>query len=217
MRILLLGATGRTGKLILRIATAKGYDVNCLVRYPDKIKINDRILIFKGNPTKINDLKNAADGCEAIITALNISRKSDFPWAKLITPKTFLSDVITNIIDLSRQSNIKRLIVCSAWGVAETKKDLPYWFRWFIDNSNISAAYSNHERQEDILKKSDLNWTIVRPSGLTNTKKLQKISESYQNIPKPNLTISRQSVAKYMVDSLENENLIKKIVVISKK
>lgn len=216
MKILLLGATGRTGKLILEDATAKGYHVNCLVRYPDKIETNERTLVFKGNPTNIEDLEKAMYGCEAIINVLNISRKSDFPWAKLRTPKTFLSDVITNIINLSTQNNIKRLIVCSAWGVAETKKDLPNWFRWFIENSNIGVAYRDHERQEKFLKKSDLNWTIVRPSGLTNTKKKQKVLESYLNIPKPNLTISRQSVAKYIVDSLENAKLIRKAVVISK-
>jgi putative NADH-flavin reductase len=193
MKILILGATGRTGKLILEEALNQGYEVNCLVREPEKIKKNQNGLeIFKGSPDRITDLESAIKDCSGIISALNISRKSDFPWAKLRTPPTFLSDVIKNITSLTDKNGIERIVVCSAWGVAETEKEIPAWFRWFIKNSNIGVAYKDHERQENELKKSKLDWTIVRPTGLTNFKKEKKIIESYNNEPKPRMTISRK-------------------------
>ena len=216
MKILLLGATGRTGKLVLKFAKENGNEINCLVRAPGKIENDKSVQIFQGNAFNTQDLEKAIMGCGAIISTLNISRNSDFPWAKLRTPKTYLSDVMANVIPLAKKYNIRRLIICSAWGVAETKNDLPKWFRWFIDNSNIGVAYKDHERQERLLKKSDLNWTIIRPTGLVNSKREQKLIESYLNTPKPRLTISRQSVARYMVDAVENENLIGKVVTISK-
>ncbi|WP_424001199.1 NAD(P)-dependent oxidoreductase [Maribacter sp. IgM3_T14_3] len=216
MKILILGATGRTGKWILAEALERGYKINCLVRKPEAIKQNHSALkIYKGSPESISELESALKGCDAIISALNISRKSDFPWSKLRTPKTFLSDVMKNIITLSTNIKIDRIVVCSAWGVADTEKEIPLWFNWFIKNSNIGVAYKDHERQENLLKSSTLNWTIVRPSGLVDLSKSQTIIESYNNEPKPKITISRKSVAEFMVKTLSDKKLIGKAPVIS--
>lgn len=216
MKILILGATGRTGKLILEEALNQGYEVNCLVREPKKIQKNDKNLkIILGSPEQISDLENALKDCEGIISALNISRKSDFPWARLRTPPTFLSDVMKNIISLTDKNGLERIVVCSAWGVADTEKEIPIWFKWLIKNSNIGVAYKDHEKQEAELEKSKLNWTIVRPTGLTNFKNEKKIIESYNNRPKPKLTISRRNVARFMVNTLKRDELIGKTPVIS--
>ena len=216
MRILLLGATGRTGKIVLKIALDNGYHVNCLARNIERIEKRDGLTIFEGNPTNEVDLKKAIYECDCVISVLNISRKSDFPWASLRTPKTFLSDVMNLLVRISKNKNIKRISICSAWGVAETKNDIPKWFKWFIDNSNIGFAYEDHERQENIISESKLNWTIVRPVGLSNSKKEENIIATFKNKPKPNILISRESVAKYLVASIENNSLIEKKVVISK-
>ncbi len=216
MKVLLLGATGRTGKLILDEALKRGFELNCLVRYPDKIKKgDDRIHLFQGLTTDSHALDEAMEGCESVINALNVSRTSDFPWARLRTPKTFLSNTMKSLIPLAHKHGANRVVICSAWGVGESREETPGWFNWFIDHSNIGAAYEDHDRQENLLKASDLAWTIVRPSGLTNSKKEQKIIESFANKPKPKMTISRGSVAKYMVEALMNDTLIGKVPVIS--
>ena len=130
MKVLILGASGRTGKLILDESLRKGYDVNCLVRDPKKVRENhDNLKIYKGSPERISDLEKAIKGCDGIISVLNISRKSDFPWSKLRTPPTFLSQVMNNVIPLAEKEGVKRLIVCSAWGVAETEQQIPFWFK----------------------------------------------------------------------------------------
>ena len=215
MNILLLGGTGRTGKLVLQVAKEQGHRVNCLVRNAGKTPNSQRAQVFEGNAINSDDLEKAISGCEAVVSVLNISRTSDFPWARLRTPSNYLSEVMTNTIRLSKKHSIRRLVVCSAWGVAETKKDLPAWFNWFIDNSKIGVAYKDHECQEKLLNDSDLDWTIVRPSGLTNSKKQQKIIESYANSPAPKLFISRLSVAQFMIEALKRDDLIKKAPVIS--
>lgn len=216
MKILLLGATGRTGKLVLKEALKNGYQVHCLARNSQRIEKLDGLTIFEGNAHDANHLRNAMATCDAVISVLNISRRSDFPWARLRTPKNYLSEVMRLLVPLMEEKTIKRVSVCSAWGVSETKKDIPKWFKWFIDNSNIGVAYQDHERQEKILTASHLNWTIVRPVGLTNSRKSTDIKERFDNKSKPSLLISRQSVAKFLVDSLAREDLSRKKVVISK-
>lgn len=214
-RILVLGATGRTGKRIIAYALTKSYEVNCLVRDPVKILAKSNLNIVEGSTSSLADVERAIKGCTAIISALNISRTSDFPLAPLRTPKDFLSKTMANTIFAARKNAIKRIVVCSAWGVRDTRKDLPFWFRWTIDFTNIKHAYRDHEKQEVLLEKSNMDWTIVRPVGLTNRTLDQNILESFQNIPRPKLLINRKSVAKYMVDSLKNDNLVRKNVVIS--
>ena len=216
MKILILGATGRTGKFLVEYALEKDFEVICLVRDPRKIKPRKGLTILQGNPIHKNDLENALDGCQAVVSALNISRNSDFPWAKLRTPRTYLSDVMQNVINLSKSTAVEHIVICSAWGVLETRKEIPFWFRWMIDYSNIGVAYKDHERQEKVLENSKLHWTVIRPVGLINSKTHQKVKESYVNSPKPSLLISRRSVAKYMIECLGNSGLFSKKVVISK-
>lgn len=216
MKILILGGTGRTGRLAVNCALENGYEVTCLARNVNRIEKKDGLTIIDGSPLNEEDLTKAIAGCEVVISILNISRKSDFPWSGLRTPQHFLSDVMQQVISVAKSQNVKRIITCSAWGVSETRHDIPGWFRWFIDHSNIGVAYADHERQENILATSELDWTIVRPTGLTNSKAEQRILETYDNQPKPSLTISRQSVARYLVGCLRREDLIQKKVVISK-
>ncbi len=216
MKLLLLGATGRTGKRVLEEALSRGYEIHCLSRNADRIKPQSGLTVFEGDPSNASDLEKVISGCDAVINALNISRTSDFPWAKLRTPETYLSDVMSALIPLAEANATKRIIICSAWGTAETKKDLPKWFKWIIDNSNVGAAYRDHERQEAILSASGMDWTVVRPVGLTNSKKPQGIKETFENDPRPGLTVSRQAVAQFLVDCLQRADLIQTKVTISK-
>ena len=217
MRILLLGATGRTGKLVLEKAIENDFEVNCLVRNPEKISAIKNLNVFKGDVRNESDLLNAMEGCDYIINVLNVSRTSDFPWSKLRTPPTLLSDTMQLLVKTGKKKNIKKVIVCSAWGVAETREDIPFWFRWLIDFSNIGIAYKNHEKQEEILKNSDLDYTIVRPVGLINSDKTQSVKETFNNSPKPTLIISRKALAEYMIESITNQELTRKTVTVSKK
>jgi putative NADH-flavin reductase len=218
MKILLLGATGRTGKHILDRALQHGHNVHALVRNKQKVSTtHSNLVLFEGDPLDKNILSVAMQGCEAIISALNISRTSDFPWAKLRTPKDFLSSVASNIIEIAPQQNIQRYIFISAWGVAETKKDIPSWFRWFIDHSNIRYPYIDHERAEELLKTSSLQFTAIRPVGLTNFKNQKEIIVSLDNTPKPKLLISRRGLARFVLDVLEKGLYKREIVVVSEK
>ena len=217
MKIAVLGGTGRTGKLVVDIALEKGYEVNCLVRDRSQLVPTKGLTLVEGVPNASNTLEKLMEGCSALINILNVSRTNDFPWAPLRAPENLISDAMHRVTRIASDSGTERIISCSAWGVHETKKDLPFWFRLLIDKSNIGPAYADHERQETILENSAAAWTIVRPVGLTNSPALQLVQESFANTPKPQLTISRATLAKYLVSCIENEALIHKKVVISKK
>ena len=215
-KLLILGSTGRTGKFLLAEALERGFEVNILVRDARKITItSEKLRIFEGTPFNKEDLAKALQGCTNVLSALNISRNSDFPWSGLRTPKDFLEKTIQNLIDLSKTNSLRKVMVISAWGVAETKQDIPFWFRWMIDFSNIKYGYQGHEQQEKLLQNSDFNYTIIRPVGLTNFEKPKSIIITKNNSPKPNLLISRKNIAGFMLDVLEERAFFREILVVS--
>ena len=214
-KILILGATGRCGQRLLKLALDLGYKVNVLVREKNKISFSHPDLkIIEGTPTDRQALARAMEGCQAILSTLNISRTSDFPWSNLKTPGYFLSDTANNIVLLSPKFAIDRVIVLSAWGVGNSRNDLPVWFQWLIDHSNIGVAYKDHLRQEEILRGSTLRFTAVRPVGLTNSETAKEVLVSINNNPKPAWTISRKNVARFMLNILQDDLFITQTPVI---
>ena len=117
MKVLLLGATGRTGKIVLKTAIENGWQVNCLARDAQRIEKRAGLTIFEGSPTNEIDLEKAIVECDYIISVLNISRISDFPWSGLRTPETFLSDFMRCLVRISENRNLKRISICSAFCV----------------------------------------------------------------------------------------------------
>lgn len=216
MRILVLGATGRTGKLLTSLALERGHEVNALVRDAKKLRLNHPgLTVMEGSLTERTSLNTALRDCEAILSALNISRTNDFPWSPLRTPKDFLSSVMRQLIELAPEHNVRRIIFTSAWGVAETRKDIPGWFRWFIEHSNIKYPYLDHARQEELVSASGMQWTSVRPAGLTNFRRQKETLVSLNNTPRPSITITRAAVATFMLDVLQAGSYIGEKPVIS--
>ncbi|WP_229216747.1 NAD(P)-dependent oxidoreductase [Dyadobacter sp. 3J3] len=204
-KILILGATGRTGNLLLRQLLDRGYQVNVLIRDKERMVMHQNMSVFEGTPTDEKALEKAIDGCDVIISVLNISRTCDFPWASLRTQPDFLSHTLSNVIRLGTGIGVKRIIILSAWGVGDTKSDIPWWFKWLIDYSNIGVAYRDHEQQEKLLVDSGMDYTIIRPVGLVNSETEKNVLVSLNNYPKPGLTISRKNVARFIISVLEND------------
>ena len=179
------------------------------------MKLNsEHLTVVKGDVTNSIDLNKAMKSVDVVITALNISRKSDFPWAKLRTPKTLLSDTMKILVDLGEKNDIQKIITISAWGANESKNDLPMWFKWLINNSNVKSGYEDHERQENILVKSDVDWMIIRPVGLSDSQKNKKANISTDS-KTFGLLVARKTVANFIVTNLKGNQFVKKIVTIS--
>lgn len=216
MTLLILGATGRLGQELLREALLAGHQVRLVVRNQTKLPIQSpNLTVFEHPSLDEAVLQQSMSGCDVVLNTLNISRRSDFPWSPLRTPERFLSDTLQTVLRVAKTGQVRKLIVVTAWGVHETKADIPFWFRWLIDYSNIGVAYRDHERQENLLRASPLNWTIVRPVGLTNFRAIRPIRVTINGEPKPELTTSRANVARFMLTLLTDNRYSHNAVTIS--
>src|SRR5262245_47623937 len=116
MHIFILGSTGRTGKHLLEQALQRSHAVNILVRDKTKVvRTHPKLTIFEGSPLDKVALDSAMKGCEAILSTLNVSRTSDWPWSRLRSPEDLMSSTMKTIIELAPKHNIRRIIFTSAW------------------------------------------------------------------------------------------------------
>ena len=213
MKILVLGASGRTGKLIVDQALSRGHQVTALVRNPDSLTARDGLKIVKGTPTNEADLAAAEKGSDAIVVALNNPRTSDAPWSKPVTTEKLLTKVAHNIIALGR----KRVVFLSAIGVGDSLDDTPWIMRFLIKRTNLSYAYSDHNSAEQAFRASDASWTLVRAMGLSNSEKDKELIIGTATTPKPGMMVRRSAVAGFMLDCAENGSHIAETPVVSEK
>lgn len=77
--LLVLGGSGRTGAHVLAYAAARGHRVRALVRNPDVVRTPAGVELIAGTPSNINEIRNAAQGAEAVISTLNNARARTIP------------------------------------------------------------------------------------------------------------------------------------------
>ncbi|MFH1001042.1 MAG: SDR family oxidoreductase [Bacteroidota bacterium] len=206
MKIFLIGATGKTGKELIKQGLEQGHSVTALVRNPDNLKIrNPKLFIVKGNVLKSESFENAVKGHDAVLSALG--------HKKFFIPSNILSVGTRNVIDAMYKSNIKRFICITSLGVNDSRFKLGLYYTLFTIPFILLFYFLDKSKQEKIIMNSGLDWTIIRPGQLTNGKKRTNYRYG-SSVGSYILTkmISRANVAHFMLSQLENQTYIKKTV-----
>ena len=217
MEVLLIGANRGLGYQVLKELLSKKITVNCLIRRKGLINFESKYLnIFYGDATNLSDLKNSIGNSECIISTINVQRKNIFPWSRLTNSKTTISDFAKNSIIVS-EDKINRIITISAWGVGESMEKIPKLFKFLIKFSNLKYPYIDHDIHEKVIENSNLNWTIIRPTALTNETKYHDIEEFKGKRKINKITIGRKSLAKYVVKIIGDKYFYRKKITVSRK
>ena len=214
MKILILGATGRTGKYVIDEALKKGHKVSAIARDPDKLK-NYEIDIIQGTPYDYETVEKALTGCDAVINTLNVSRKSDNPWSPLAAPKDLISKSASNAIKAMEKTGIKRFVALSTIGAGRSWKTSPAILRFFVSISNLRYAFVDHGKQEELLENSSIDYTICRAPMLSSEVNSSGAIATRENeIPK-SMKLSRNSAAEIFIKIIENKEFIRQTVSLS--
>jgi len=217
MEVLLIGANKGLGYQVLKELLSKKITVNCLIRRKGLINFESKYLnIFYGDATNLSDLKKSIGNSECIISTINVQRKNIFPWSRLTNSKTTISDFAKNSI-IASEDKINRIITISAWGVGESMEEIPKLFKFLIKFSNLKYPYIDHDIHEKVIENSNLNWTIIRPTALTNETKYHDIEEFKGKRKINKITIGRKSLAKYVVKIIDDKYFYRKKITVSRK
>jgi putative NADH-flavin reductase len=207
MKVIIFGATGTVGVEIVKQALKKGNEVTAFVRNPEKIQNlnHPNLIICKGDVLNINDIENALQNQEAVFCALGDGKEG-----KIRASGT------KNIIDVMNKIGLKRLICQTTLGMGESYGNLNFIWKKIMFGMLLKKAFQDHQLQEKYLLNSDLDYTIVRPSALTEGEITNKykigFDGTYKNL---NLKISRTDVAEFMLRQLQTNEYLKKTVSIS--
>ena len=215
--ILLFGATGRTGRQVLKYALGKGYNVTALVRSPEKITEKSAALtVIKGLPTDVDAVRKANLNCDRVISTLNPISEKDIISLRKIKPPRILEKSVRNAIECMRENGIRKIAVVSSVGIGDTYLLATWFMRLLGKITNFRNSFDDHNKQESILMNSNLDWVIARPVSLNNNETLQNLVINYDKKPSP-FKISRKQLAKFLVDCLETGEYFKKSPILSEK
>lgn len=207
MEILIFGANGGTGKLLVKEGLAQGHHITAFVRNPNSLTIKAKNLsVFKGDVLNPKEVESAIKGQEVVISALG-SKASDVMWK----PNTVISDGVKNIVRSMKHEKARRLLFIASFGLNKNIF-LPEKIFFRIILKNVFADIPNQER---LIKESGLDWTIVHPAPLINAPKTGVYNQG-EDLPIGLFSkISRADVADFILKNINTANLIGKAVTIS--
>jgi putative NADH-flavin reductase len=203
MRLYIIGGTGKTGRELIKQALEQGHSVTALVRKPQRLKItNPNLSVIKGNVLDLKSFDQSINGHDAVLSALG--------HKKYIIKTTILSEGTQNIIKAMQKQNVKRFICITSLGINDSRFKLGLYYTLFTIPFILFFYFLDKSKQEKIIFKSDLDWTIIRPGQLTNGKKSLKYNHGL-NVGNYIITkmISRANVADFMIKQLKDNTYIR--------
>jgi putative NADH-flavin reductase len=197
MRILVVGATGRTGRLLAAGALERGHEVTALVRAPEKLgDLAGRVRVVAGDVLDGGLVSDAVDGQEAVLVALGVAMKKSDPAVNALGT--------LNAIRSMQRYDVRRLVVLSAGGTQQGRDpNLPWVYERLVKPLFLKHAYGDLRRMETSVRQSGLDWTIVRASGgLVDgpARGVYRVEPGY-SLP-GGRRIARADVAEHMLDQL---------------
>ena len=205
MKVLVLGATGGTGRLIVRDAVAKGYSVVALVRSKASANLRDARMIG-GDARDEATLARAMDGCDTVVSALGTG--IGFRKVDLLTVATHA------LVTAMMRHGVRRLVCVSALGVGDSRGHGGFVFDRLFLPLLLSQAYKDKERQEAAVRASALDWVLVRPAMLTDDPARGSARAFTDLAGVKGGKIARADVARFVVEQLTTDTWLRRTPVL---
>lgn len=197
-KILVIGATGGTGRLIVSQAIARGYAITALVRSPDKARDLKGAKLIVGDARDETVLREALKGQDAVISALGTPAS---PFKEV----TLLSTVTRAVVSAMQAEHVSRLICITGIGAGDSAGHGGFLFDKLVMPLVLRNVYADKNRQEAIVRQSGLDWALVRPSVLNDKPGRGTIRALADLSGIHGGTISRTDVASFVLDQVQDD------------
>jgi uncharacterized protein YbjT (DUF2867 family) len=197
-KILVLGATGGAGLLIVSQALARGYEVAVLVRSADKAGDLKGAKLIVGDARDEIALRQALKGRDAVISALG-TPASPFREVRLLSTAT------RALVSAMKAERVSRLICITGIGAGDSAGHGGFVFDRLIFPLLLRKVYADKNRQEAIVRDSGLDWVMVRPTVLNDKPGRDTIRTLTDLSGFHGGTISRADVARFVLDQVRDD------------
>ncbi len=205
--LLILGATGGTGQHVVAQALHRGFVVTALARDPARLNIaSDRLHVLAGSVTDEATLAAAMRGQDAVISTLGVG--------KSFRSGGIIGRAVPLIVSAMEAEGTRRLILTSAFGVGETRRDTPVIPRLFI-RTFLRDICRDKEVGEAALRRSGLEWTLVYPTGLADRPGTGQYRVGERLALRGFPTIARADVADFLLNSVADGAYLRRCVLVS--
>jgi putative NADH-flavin reductase len=198
MRVLIVGASKGIGLETTHQALAAGYDVRAMARSANALTLSHpKLEKVRGDALDLRDVEAALTKVDAVVITLGVG------LGELFRPVHLFSDATRVLIAAMHAQAIKRLLCVTGFGAGDSNASISC-LQKVPFQIVFGHAYEDKSRQEQLIKASGLDWTIVRPGVLTSGPR----TGHYQVLREPakwrNGIISRANVAEFLVRQIDN-------------
>lgn len=211
-----LDQRGGTGRATAERLLANGHPVTAFARNPVTLPSDwAGSTVVQGDVRDQGAVRRAVDGQDAVVVCLGISTSPVLArlGAPVNTPLNVCSAGTRNVVDPMRSEGVRRLVCVTAWGVGDSHGAVPWFFRafrWLF----LQERYADKERQEQVVRTSGLDWTVVRPVGLSNGPATGRYLVSPDGVIRHPL-VARADVAAAIARLLTTDEYLGKTVMVS--
>jgi putative NADH-flavin reductase len=201
MNVIVFGASGATGRELVKQGVAQGHSVTAFVRNPSKFDIqHPGIRVHKGDVVDRAAVERAIQGQDEVMCALGGS--------SLLRRNSGFVVGVHNIVLAMEQAGVRRLVYLSNDGVRDAHSQMNAFRRCLLSILLRNVA-ADHELNETMIKQSHLEWTIVRPPILTKGERTGSYRSGDHVQPRSFFPrISRADVAQFMLKQLSDHTFL---------
>jgi putative NADH-flavin reductase len=200
MNIALLGATGRTGRLVLAELVRRGHAVSALVRDPDRLPADVEARVVVGDSRDPAAVRALLEDADVVVSALG-------PTAK---DATLHQDTAAVLIEAMRQAGISRFIGISGAGIdvpGDRKSRRDRAISWLVQRLG-GAVPADKVAEHKLWAASDRDWTLVRPPRLNEERPTGALEHDAHRSARSTM-LSRADLAVFLADLAENGSYLR--------
>ena len=216
MRIVVIGATGGSGRAAVAALLERGHDVTVFVRDPEAVRdIADDVTVVRGDVMHPDDVDAAVRGHDAVVVTLGISENPVRVRLRgpARTPIDVRSRGTRNVVDAMRRHGVPRLVVPTSYGVGETHGRLPLRYGLMF-RILLGPQIADTENQDALVRDSGLAWTLVQPVNLTDEPAGGTATATVDGAV-TGWHVSRGEVGKVLADAAGNGSYLRSTVAVS--
>lgn len=200
MKVAVFGSTGSIGRHLVEQALEQEHMVTAFARDPAKLEIEHaNLTAVQGDALDPASVEKAVDGQDAVLCALGAGAKG-----------AIRTEGTRNIVRAMEKAGVSRLICLSTLGVGDSRDSLNFFWKYIMFGLLLRGAYADHVNQEDAVRESGLDWTLVRPGAFTDGGRTGEYRHGFPSADKTiKAKISRADVADFMLKQLTDRTYLK--------
>lgn len=224
MKVLIIGASGRTGRYLIQDSLALGHTVTAFIRHPADWPAPDHVRVAKGEARDRASLDAAVKGQDAVLSAFGAGSPRFWARRRVAAAKDavlsafrlrslkkddIMETMMRNLVDSMVLLGVKRVVTLLALGVGDSAKVGSFLYRAAVATLQLKGVFEDKARGEEHLFASPLDYVNVRPGRLTNAPARGGVKASLDG-KGLKWEMTRADLSKFMVAQLTGDTWVRK-------